>query len=242
MSSNGLKVSVDAESPRVRESYGVYYIKEVAQLLKTSDVEARGTAHVSFTSQLISSWCKYGFASLTVDLFAKNRKYLGFNGMITLRMVGILRSNGVSMPKVRAAHDYLVEQLRTTWPFVNRLLWTEDTEIAEDVYAHVNNLLVTASRYGQLPFTELLRTKIIRASEMEFDENHDVKTWYPHDLVSINPRVHSGVPCFRDTRLAISEVYEMYRAGEALDELASVFELDLAKLSKVFEWQEALQV
>ena len=117
-------------------------------------------------------------------------------------MVAILRSHGIGLIKTTLAHDFLSEALMTSHPFVNRALWVDDTVVSEDVYAEVDNLLVTASRHGQLPFSELLATKIVRVAKMTYDDQGDAATWHPQVGVIIDPGIHSGAPCLEGTRIS----------------------------------------
>ena len=58
-------------------------------------------------------------------------------------MVAILRSHGISLVKTNVAYQFLADALSTTHPFVDRRLWVDDIEIAEDIYAEVDHMLVT---------------------------------------------------------------------------------------------------
>lgn len=155
-------------------------------------------------------------------------------------MVAILRSYGISLKKTSIAHDYLAEALHTSHPFVDQALWVEDAEVAIDVYAEVDNLLVTASRHGQRPFSELLTRKIVEVANMTFDDEGLAATWTPYDDVVIDPNVHSGATCLRDTRISTGIVYGMFSAGETVGAIEDWYEITADQVENAIKWEEQL--
>ena len=233
------KISKDPVGFRRPSDAGVYLLKDVSVLLKATDHAARAD-EFSLSPQQINGWAKKGFAQIKIDGVFSQRRFIRFPDLITVRMVAILRSHGISLQKTSVAHDYLVEALRTSHPFVNRALWVEDAEVAEDVYADVDHLLVTASRHGQLPFTELLRGKIVEVANMTFDDAGFATTWTPFDGVVIDPNVHSGASCLRGTRISTGIIYGMHSAGETVDKIADWYEIEVGQVESAIEWEERL--
>ena len=155
-------------------------------------------------------------------------------------MVAILRSHGISLVKTNVAYQFLADALSTTHPFVDRRLWVDDIEIAEDIYAEVDHMLVTPTRHGQIPFTELLSMKIVEVANMTFDDEALAATWSPHSGVVIDPRIHSGAPCIEGTRIATGFLYRMHEAGENADEIADWYELGVDQVKSAIGWEERL--
>ena len=224
---------------RTPSNTGVYYLRDVSNLLRTTDHEARAD-EFSLSPQQISGWAKKGFVEIEKAAVFSNYRFIRFLDLITLRMVAILRSHGIGLIKTTLAHDFLSEALMTSHPFVNRALWVDDTVDSEDVYAEVDNLLVTASRHGQLPFSELLATKIVRVAKMTYDDQGDAATWHPQVGVTIDPGIHSGAPCLEGTRISTGLLYNMYISGEPTDEIADWYELDIDQVESAIQWEERL--
>ena len=226
-------------SIRTPDNAGVYYLRDVSNLLRATDHVARAD-EFSLSPQQISGWARKGFADVQKAAVFSNYRFVRFLDLITLRMVAILRSHGISLVKVTLAHNFLTDALSTSYPFVNRALWVDDTDVSEDVYAEVDHLLVTASRHGQIPFSELLATKIVRVAKMTYDDQGDAATWHPHDGVTIDPRIHSGAPCLDGTRISTGLLYNMHISGEPTDGIADWYELDLNQVESAIQWEERL--
>ena len=208
----------------------------------------RGTDHLAradvftLSPQQISGWAKQGFARVGIENVFSKRRFIRFPDLITLRMIAILRSHGISLVKTKKAHDYLADKLSTTYPFVNRALWVEDAEVSAEVFAYVDEILITASRHGQLPFTELLTMKIVKVANMTYDASDNAATWAPHEGVVIDPQVHSGAPCIAGTRIATRLLYGMHDSGESVDEIADWYELDVSQVQSALDldWENRL--
>ncbi len=227
------------DASRAPTCSGVYFFDAVSGLLRATDHLARGDSH-SFSPQQISGWARKGFARVGVENVFSKRRFIRFPDLITLRMVAILRSHGISLAKTKMAHDYLVEALSIPSPFVNRALWVDDADIAEDIFANVDEMLITASRHGQLPFTQLLKTKIVDAANMTYDDNDNAATWSPQEGIVIDPQIHSGSPCIEGTRIATNLLASMHGAGDSVAELADWYELDATQVQSALDWEDRL--
>ena len=224
---------------RKPDRVGIYFLREISLLLRATDHQARAD-EFSLSPQQIVGWAKKGFANVEIEEVFSRRCFVHFPDLITLRMVAILRSHGISLFKMTIAHDFLADALSTTHPFVDRRLWVDDAEVSEDIYAEIDNILVTASRHGQMPFTQLLSRKIVEAANLTFGDDDHAATWSPHDGVVIDPYVHSGSPCVEGTRIATSSLYGLYECGETADEIADWYELRVDQVESAIGWEERL--
>lgn len=60
-------------------------------------------------------------------------------------------------------------------------------------------------------------------------------------IVSINPQVRGGAPCFKNTRIPVSYVIKHFELGWNIDEIVNLFpELSKTKISKVLSYIEKL--
>jgi uncharacterized protein (DUF433 family)/DNA-binding transcriptional MerR regulator len=224
---------------RAPEDGGVFHLRDVSTLLRVTDHQVREQA-LSLSPQQISGWAQKGlFQIAKEDLFGV-RRYIRFLDLVTLRMVTILRSHGVSLGKISSSHDYLQDALSTRRPFVKTLLWVDDVDVAEDVFTEVDNILVTASRFGQVPFSRLLKTRIVNATRMSFNERGDASKWHPARGVLIDPKIRSGAPCIEGTGIATSTIYGLREAGESDQEIAQWYELNINQVQHALRWEELL--
>ena len=230
---------VAADRWRKPVNAGVYFFKEVSLLLRATDHQARADVF-ALSPQQITGWANKGFAQIENDAVFSHHRYIRFPDVITLRMVAILRSYGISLKNVSLAYEFLADALSTTHPFVDRRLWVDDTEVAEDIYAEIDDMLVTASRHGQRPFTDLLTLKIVDVANLTFDDANFAATWSPHSGVVIDPLIHSGAPCISGTRIATEFVYNMHMAGDVKSEIADWYELRIDQVESAIDWEERL--
>ena len=234
------KIANEKKLPiRTPVNAGVYFFREVSDLLRATDHLARADKF-SLSPQQITGWAKKGFARIESDDVFSQHRYIRFPDLITMRMVAILRSHGISLAKTTDAYEFLADALSTTHPFVDRTLWVDDTEVAGDIYAEVDHILVTATRHGQLPFSQLLTRKIVETANLKFDEENLTTAWSPQDGVVIDPLIHSGAPCIKGTRIATRFLYNMYEAGEHAEEIADWYEIDLGQVESAIKWEKRL--
>ena len=224
---------------RSPDRVGLYFFTDVSNLLRATDHLARAD-QFSLSPQQITGWAKKGFAQIEIDQVFSKHRFIRFPDLITLRMVAILRSHGISLVKTNRAYQFLAEAFSTTHPFVDRRLWVDDIEIAEDIYAEVDQILVTPTRHGQIPFSELLSMKIVEVANLTFDDEDLAVNWSPHHGVVIDPRIHSGAPCIEGTRIATGFLYRMHEAGESAAEIADWYELGVDQVECAISWEERL--
>ena len=224
---------------RRRREAGVYFLSDASRLLRGTDHGARAHEH-SLSPQQLTGWARAGLVSLHTDDVFTGRRYVRFPDLVTLRMVAILRSHGISTAKIRTAQAYLSETLLIAHPFAHKTLWVDDAEVAEDIFAEVDRRLVTASRYGQMPFTELLKRKIVKVSNLDFDGDGDAESWQPHEGVVIDPAVHSGAPCIAGTRISTRVIYDLHVGGDDVATLAGWYEIDVGQVGAAIAWEARL--
>ena len=134
----------------------------------------------------------------------------------------------ISMPKVRAALDYVQSVLKTPRPLANRQFKTDGVELFVEHYGG----LINANRQGQMEMKEMLGNALVR---VEWDDAGQPVRLFPYtrkepsdsaDLIMIDPSVSGGRAVIRDSRIAVEVVAERYKTGESIHDLAQDYGRD----------------
>ena len=155
-------------------------------------------------------------------------------------MVALLLSYGIAIRKIVDAHDFVKKETKDRYPFATRMFWTEEAEFPRHIYTKINDILITADEFGQMPFTELLEERIIAVHNMGFDESGLATYWEPIDGVMINPTIHSGTPCIKGTRIATALLHAMYLARHSIESLMEWYSLKRSEIQAAIDWESAL--
>ena len=220
---------------------GVYYMQEVANLVNATDSRIRGRAFC-VQAATVRGWGRRGFFGVAQDEFARNRSFIRFGGLITSRMVALLRSYGVALERIQQAHTYLKCETGLTSPFTSRRFWIETQDSPGHLYAELDKLVVTASKHGHLTFTQLLFGEIEYPNDMEFeDTEHElVKTWNPVPGIVINPLKQSGAPCLAETRTPTYTLHGCHVAGDSVEDIAFWYDLSEDQVQTAIQWEERM--
>ena len=142
------------------------------------------------------------------------------------------------MQSVRKAIQYLADrsrcELETRHPLIGRELETDGLDLFVDEYGRLINI----SQQGQTVIRELVRAALRRIERGP--EGMPVKL-YPFTreaiedapaMIVIDPRLSAGRPVIAGTGLATQIVFERYKAGESVRELACDYERSDAEIEE----------
>ena len=218
---------------------GLYYMSDVVRYLRATDLAARGDT-LSLSDRLVAGWGRRGLITLSKNKFERNRSFIRFPHLITSRMIALLRSYGIRIERIVAAQDYLKDETGDDFPFATRRLWTDDPE-ALHIYAKINDILVTANKFGQIPFQGLLETKIVATSNMDFDDRGIAVSWEPFTGVEIHPEFLSGAPRIKGRRIQTSQVAGMLANGTSKEDVMWWLDISETQLEYAVRWEHALK-
>ena len=221
---------------------GLFYLEEVSRLLGATNVKFGGEYEVAFNWQTVSGWSRHGFFPLNTNEFERNKRFTSFGGVVTSRMIALLLSHGVKIGRIAKAHNYLKVATSQAFPFVSRKFWVESPDVSRQVYSELDKMIVTASQFGQLTFTDLLHGPLDGPSDMEFDDSHRqyAQSWTPVEGVTIDPQIKSGQPCVSGTRTPTSVLRSCYAAGDQEGVIADGYCLTIDQVRSALAWEESL--
>ncbi len=149
---------------------------------------------------------------------------LSFVNLVEIHVLGAIRRRyRVSMPKVRAALDYVEKRIRVSQPLANQRFKTDGVNLFVDHYGH----LISASQQGQTGMRAVLDAALIR---VEWDDRNLPVRLFPYTrkdtapterLIVIDPTVCGGRAVIDRTRIAVEVVAERFKAGDSFEDLVS---------------------
>lgn len=153
----------------------------------------------------------------------KSEKALHFMTLIEIIAVNSFREIGVSFPKIKLAHDMLANMLDTPYPFAHTELMSDGKRI----FYEVDTALLEMNKKQQLSFTRLVAPY---CKKIDFqDKTKLAERYWPlgkdHNIV-VDPHHSFGQPVITGTNTTAEAIMNMLRAGESLELIASVYELN----------------
>jgi uncharacterized protein (DUF433 family) len=182
-----------------------------------------------------------------IHLSDPKRQYLSFVNLVEAHVLAaIRRRHGVRLPKVRKALDYLSRQFQVEHPLIDEGFQTDGLDLFVERYGK----LINASREGQHAMKEIIGiylqrierdTKGLPIKLYPFTRDSQSESAPASDprIVVMNPGVSFGRPVIVGTGIPVSSIYERYRAGDSVAELAHDFRLDTSAIEEAIRCEAA---
>jgi uncharacterized protein (DUF433 family) len=182
-----------------------------------------------------------------IHLDDPKKQYLSFINLVEAHVLAaIRRRHGVRLPKVRRALDYVHRQFRAERPLINQAFQTDGLDLFVERYGE----LINASREGQHAMKEIIGVYLRR---IEWDAKGLPIRLYPFTrdtqaetapasdprVVVMNPAVSFGRPVIIGTGIPVASIYERYRAGDSVADLAKDFSLDTSAIEEAIRCEAA---
>ncbi|HTS24611.1 MAG TPA: DUF433 domain-containing protein [Bryobacteraceae bacterium] len=182
-----------------------------------------------------------------IHLDDPRRQYLSFINLVEAHVLAaIRRRHGVRLPKVRRALDYMQRQFPVDHPLINQAFQTDGLDLFVERYGE----LINASRQGQHAMKEIIGIYLKR---IEWDAKGFPIKLYPFTrdtqaettpvsdprVVVMSPAVSYGRPVIVGTGIPVSSIYERYRAGDSVADLAQAFHLDTSAIEEAIRCEAA---
>jgi uncharacterized protein (DUF433 family) len=182
-----------------------------------------------------------------IHLDDPKKRYLSFLNLVEAHVLAaIRRRHGVRLPKVRRALDYVRRQFRVEHALINQAFQTDGLDLFVERYGE----LINASREGQHAMKEIIGVYLRR---IEWDAKGLPIKLYPFTrdteaeaapvsdprVVVMNPAVSFGRPVIAGTGIPVSSIYERYRAGDSVADLAQDFSLDTSEIEEAIRCEAA---
>jgi uncharacterized protein (DUF433 family) len=182
-----------------------------------------------------------------VHLDDPKKQYLSFINLVEAHVLAaIRRRHGVKLPKVRNALDYVRRQFRVEHPLINQAFQTDGLDLFVERYGE----LINASREGQRAMKEIIGVYLKR---IEWDAKGLPIKLYPFTrdtqaeaapasdprVVVMSPTISFGRPVIVGTGIPVSSIYERYKAGDSVADLARDFRLETSAIEEAIRCEAA---
>ena len=213
---------------------GIYDVPETARYLQAA---AHGERLYPVRSSKLIRWIRRGIASPDLVELGGRELLIGFEDVVSLRVIAALRAAGVSWPEIDRSGEWLRTATGSQRPFATDWLWTGQGE----VFAEWCERLIAAGRGGQMALG-LLRRYLIPVHGLVFSpETRAATSWEPVHGVVLKPTIQFGSPCVKGTRIPTRTIAGMIEAGDSAEWVAASFDLSTTEVQAACDWEIRVQ-
>lgn len=182
-----------------------------------------------------------------IQLDDSDQTYLSFINLVEAHVLAAMRRrHGVKLAKVRSALDYVRSAFNSARPLVDQAFQTDGLDLFVERYGDMINV----SREGQRAMKELIAAYLQRIDRdptgvplrlYPFTRDTEAASSPTHDprVIVMNPAVSFGRPIIVGTGIPVSAIYERYRAGDSVAELAKDFHLNTGAIEEAIRCEAA---
>ncbi len=236
---NGMALKT-TEDPR---RLPAYTIAEAAHYLRMPE----GTLRSWVAGRLYPAGGQAKRSRPLIHLEDPRHQYLSFINLVEAHVLAaIRRRHGVKLPKVRKALDYLRRRFQVEHPLIDQAFQTDGLDLFIECYGD----LINASREGQRAMKEIIGVYLKRIERdakgipirlFPFTRDTEASAAPSADprVVVMNPSVSFGRPVITGTGIPVSSIYERYKAGDSVADLARDFRLEISAIEEAIRCEAA---
>jgi uncharacterized protein (DUF433 family) len=174
-------------------------------------------------------------------------KFLSFINLVEAHVLAaIRRRHGIKLPNVRSALEYVQRHHHIERPLIDQSFQTDGLDLFVEHYGK----LINASREGQEAMKEIIGVYLkridrdanglpIRFYPFTRDNESDAAPKLDPKVVVMNPAISFGRPVIAGTGIPVSAIYERYKAGDSIAELAQNYNLDTSAIEEAIRCEAA---
>ena len=175
------------------------------------------------------------------------KQYLSFINLVEAHVLAaIRRRHGIKLPKVRTALDYVRRQFRVERPLIDQAFQTDGLDLFVERYGE----LINASREGQHAMKEIMGVYLkrierdakglpIKLYPFTRDTQAEAQPASDPRVVVMSPTISFGRPVIAGTGIPVSSIYERYKAGDSVADLAQDFRLEIGAIEEAIRCEAA---
>jgi uncharacterized protein (DUF433 family) len=175
------------------------------------------------------------------------KRYLSFINLVEAHVLAaIRRRHGVRLPNVRTALDYVERQYHVDRPLIHQAFQTDGLDLFIEQYGQ----LINASREGQQAMKDIISVYLKRIERdakglpiqlypFTRDTESDAAPKTDPRVVVMNPTISFGRPVIAGTGIPVLSIYERYKAGDSVANLAQDFNLETGAIEEAIRCEAA---
>lgn len=221
--------------------YGVFFVEDIRAYLRVADAPDYQRPF-DLTDRRYRAWAKQGFyRTETADgpKEWRGKRYTTFGALLTARMVAMLRSRGVRLPRIRKAHEFLRVATSHEYPFIAKPIWTNPASYPKYVHTRIAKDKSAAVLFRRHIFPKL--AEIHQAHEMNLSfVGHPALAakWEITPGVLIDPRIQGGWPCVKGRRVPTSVLWVQHQHGVPIHKVANLYRVRLDQAEAALAFHE----
>lgn len=228
------------DDPRVQPAYTV---AEAAHYVRMPEVTLRSWV----SGRLYPVSGQQRRSSPVIHLDDPKRQYLSFINVVEAHVLAaIRRRHGVKLPKVGRALDYVGREFHVERPLIDQAFQTDGLDLFVERYGQ----MINASRAGQQAMKEIISVYLqrierdtrglpIKLYPFTRETESDAAPKSDPRLVVMSPTVSFGRPVIAGTGIPVSAIYERYKAGDSVADLARDFRLETSAVEEAIRCEAA---
>ncbi|GEM_PF-1931146 len=227
--------------PIKRPSFsGVYPMADAAALIQATTPPIRTLSdHYhplrETTTRHLFRWVREGLTGNYLIGLRGQDVALTFLDLVSLRMIAVFRSYGLTPKEIKQAHEILQRHRGWSHPFAMEPLWISGLNI----YIKENNVPIAITRNWQAAFN-FIEQYIGPIHRLLFDDSQLARAWEPVPGIRLDPKVSFGEPCLTGTRIATQVLWALSAAGDPPERIASAYQLPVEQVEAAIAWEEKL--
>ena len=209
---------------------GVYTIPDIADILNIKYYKV---------SRLMNEYWDKRFADQLGNNYSwkvSNSKAVSFHTLVEFFIFYQFKEVGVSTRNILNAHKELSERYNTPFPFAQSDILSRINCFGKKIIFELQNGYLI-----DLDSTKQLNLKFIKDffQKLDFDKNHLAQRLYPlgkKNSVIIDPKHQFGQPTIIGTNILPQTIYNLHRAKESKNFIASSYELSLKQVNDAIDY------
>ena len=157
----------------------------------------------------------------------EKKRPLSYMELVEVAFVAFFRRLGMTTQRIRAAREYIAQNIESEYPFTTLEFKTEGFHILMEYHqfdpAANMDQVVVADEYGQLAWSQLMGEQFT-----DFDYEYEITLpWHPagrNSQVVIDPRISFGAPTV--SGLPTWAIRGRYDAGETFEDIVKEFQIE----------------
>lgn len=227
--SNPVTIPTNSTAPTIGE--GIFLIKDVARILRLDYGNVR--------RWILGFWDGHFKETFNYSFGEQGRKAVNFYTLIEFYTFYKLREKDVSAQELRKVHKHMSNELNTPYPFaIAAGFFIEKRGQKAQVWYKYLESLIRADGKGQISLPVIIEPFL---EQIEFDENNLAMRYFPvagSKNVVVDPKHQLGQPTILGTNIKTQAIFNLYKGGEPLANIAKQFDLRLDEVQDALAFHQ----
>ena len=221
-----------------KKSHGIYTIPEAARIiLATHPLPGIGGAFQQDFQWRLLHWVddKVIQHGRFDDGLPFPQRFTTFEALISMRIVFLLWTRGVSIGTISRAEKRLIAEMGVPWPFASEAIWRRKTPEFPRFAT-----LISESKHGPEAMGFLEEWLAENSDGLEFNESGMAFAWMAARNIVIDGGIISGKPSISRRRIWPEIIRVCLEGGESLEETMDGYALTEEQVYDAMAWEKRL--